>query len=57
MFEVVGTFRAGKEWKKFKKVVNAHNERFAAEKVYSLLGSNHKVKRSLIRIEGIRKVE
>jgi len=57
MFEVVGTFRTGEEWKKFKKTVNAHNERFAVEKVYSLLGSNHKVKRGLIRIEDIRKVE
>ncbi|AEA47762.1 50S ribosomal protein L18Ae [Archaeoglobus veneficus] len=57
MFEVVGTFRVGKDWMKFRKVVNAHNERFALEKVYSLLGSNHKVKRNLIRVESIRKVE
>ncbi|HDM60342.1 MAG TPA: 50S ribosomal protein L18a [Archaeoglobus veneficus] len=57
MFEVVGTFRAGNEWRKFKKVVNAHNERFAVEKVYSLLGSNHKVKRNLIKIESVRRVD
>ena len=53
-FEVSGKFRNGMIWTKFKKVVEAHNERFAIEKTYSLLGSNHKVKRNLIKIENVR---
>ncbi len=56
-FEVVGVFKNANQWQKFKKVVEAHNERFALEKVYSLLGSNHKVKRHLIRIESVKVVE
>ena len=56
-FEVSGKFRNGMIWTKFKKVVEAHNEKFAIEKTYSLLGSNHKVKRNLIKIENIRKCE
>uniref|UniRef100_A0A7C3UCR7 Large ribosomal subunit protein eL20 n=1 Tax=Geoglobus ahangari TaxID=113653 RepID=A0A7C3UCR7_9EURY len=54
-FEVSGKFRIGMTWTKFKKVVEAHNEKFAIEKTYSLLGSNHKVKRNLIKIENIRR--
>jgi len=57
MYEVRGFFRIGKEWRKFTKVVNAHNERFAVEKTYSILGSNHKVKRNLIKIEEVKKLE
>ncbi len=56
-FEVVGVFKNANQWQKFKKVVEAHNERFALEKVYSLLGSNHKVKRHLIKIESVKVVE
>ncbi len=56
-FEVVGVFKNAERWQKFRKVVEAHNERFALEKVYSLLGSNHKVKRHLIRVESVKVVE
>jgi len=56
-FEVSGKFRNGMVWTKFTKVVEAHNEKFAIEKTYSLLGSNHKVKRNLIKIESVRKCE
>ncbi|AIY90599.1 50S ribosomal protein L18Ae [Geoglobus acetivorans] len=56
-FEVSGKFRNGMVWMPFKKVVEAHNERFAVEKVYSLIGSNHKVKRNLIKIENVRRSE
>ncbi|AGK60105.1 LSU ribosomal protein LX [Archaeoglobus sulfaticallidus PM70-1] len=57
MFEVSGKFRNGEIWTKFRKVVEAHNENFAREKVLSLIGSNHKVKRNLIKIEELRKIE
>lgn len=56
-YEISGKFKLEKGWVKFKKIVNAHNERFAIEKTYSLIGSNHKVKRHLIKIENIKKVE
>ncbi len=56
MFEISGEFKTLEGWQKFKKVVEAASEKFAVEKVYSLLGSNHKVKRHLIRIKGIRQV-
>jgi large subunit ribosomal protein LX len=55
-FEVEGVFRNGMVWQKFRKVVEAHNEKFALEKVYSLLGSNHKVKRHLIKIKSIKAI-
>jgi len=55
-FEVEGVFRNGMVWQKFRKVVEAHNEKFALEKVYALLGSNHKVKRHLIKIKSIKAV-
>ena len=56
-FEVEGVFKNANQWQKFKKVVEAHNEKFAIEKVYSLLGSNHKVKRHLIKIKSVRVID
>ncbi len=56
-FEVEGVFKSANQWQKFRKVVEAHNERYAIEKVYSLLGSNHKVKRHLIKIKSVNVVE
>ncbi len=56
-FEVSGMFRDAGGWNKFKKVVEAHNEKFALEKVYSIIGSNHKVKRNLIKISEVKVVE
>jgi len=54
---VVGKFKNVNVWMPFKKIVEAHNEKFAVEKTYSLIGSNHKVKRNLIKIEKVEKVE
>ncbi len=56
-YEVRGKFRNGMVWIHFRKVVKAHNESFARERVYSLIGSNHKVKRNLIKIESVELVE
>uniref|UniRef100_A0A7C2SQM4 Large ribosomal subunit protein eL20 n=1 Tax=Archaeoglobus fulgidus TaxID=2234 RepID=A0A7C2SQM4_ARCFL len=53
-FEVRGAFKTLEGWQKFRKVVEAKNEKYALEKVYSLLGSNHKVKRNLIKIEEVK---
>jgi len=56
MFEIRGMFKDSEGWKKFRKVINAESEKLALEKLKSLIGSNHKVKRHLIRVEEIKKV-
>jgi len=43
-------------WQKFVKEVRALNERQAIEKIYSLLGSIHKLKRYHIKIEKIYEI-
>ncbi len=44
------------EWKKFTKYVRAVSEKDALEKVYSWLGSNHKLKRYHIKVSEIKEV-
>ncbi len=56
MFEIKGVFKDLDGWKKFRKLVDAKSEKLALEKLYSLIGSHHKVPRHLIRVEEIRKV-
>ncbi|GEM_PF-127073 len=43
-------------WQKFKKEVRALNEQQAIEYVYSILGSNHKLRRKHIRITSVREI-
>nr|WP_321498040.1 50S ribosomal protein L18Ae [uncultured Methanolobus sp.] len=52
-FQVKGTFKAGVAWEKFTKVIESQNEKNAEDKVYSLFGSKHGLKRNLIKIESI----
>ncbi|HJH30409.1 MAG TPA: 50S ribosomal protein L18a [Methanosarcinaceae archaeon] len=52
-YVVKGTFKAGHEWKKFTKNVESQNEKNAEEKVYSIFGSKHSIKRFLIKIDSI----
>lgn len=56
-FEVKGKFRKAKKWQPFTKKIEAQNERMAVEKTYSLIGSNHKIKRNLIEINNIGQIE
>jgi large subunit ribosomal protein LX len=56
-FEVTGRFRNEGGWNRFRKIIEAHNEKFAFEKTLSLIGSNHKVKRNLIEIQEIRELK
>lgn len=56
MFEIRGIYKDIDGWKKFKKIIPAEKESLAIEKLYSIIGSNHKVKRNLIRIQEIKKV-
>jgi large subunit ribosomal protein LX len=52
-FIVKGTFKAGLKWERFTKRITSPNKNNAQEKIYSLLGSEHGLKRSLIKIESI----
>ncbi len=57
MFRIKGYFRKGGKVVRFTKTVEADSEKLAREKLLSLIGSNHKVKRASIYIEGVEKVE
>jgi len=52
-FKITGSFKAGRSWERFTKKVSSNNEKNAAEKLYSLIGSEHRLKRQMIRIECI----
>jgi large subunit ribosomal protein LX len=56
MFEVKGSFKDSDGWKRFRKLIYADSEKMAIEKLMSIMGSNHKVKRCLIKVEEIKKV-
>jgi large subunit ribosomal protein LX len=56
-FKVKGTFKAGRNWEHFSKKIMSNNEKNAVEKLYSLIGSEHGLKRNLIRIEAIESLE
>ncbi len=59
-FIINGKFRTehiGKNWRPFSKVVNSQNENNARELVYSLLGSEHGLKRNLIKIDEVNEVK
>jgi len=59
-FEIKGTYKGGlvgKTWLPFCKVVDSQNEKNAADKVYSLMGSEHGLKRDLIRIDEVKAIE
>jgi len=59
-FEIKGKFKGGlvgKTWLPFCKVVLGQNEKNAIDKVYSIMGSEHGLKRGLIKIDGVKAVE
>jgi large subunit ribosomal protein LX len=59
-FEVKGKFRAeiiSNKWRLFTKLVESNNEKNAAEKVVSLMGSKHGLSRKLISIEEVSAIE
>ena len=53
-FVVTGTFKAGHSREKFTKNVESQNEKNAREKVYSIFGSKHGIKRSMINIDAVK---
>jgi large subunit ribosomal protein LX len=49
-FRIKGQFRQGLEWQVFTREIRALSKAQALERIYSEIGSKHKVKRNLIRI-------
>ena len=59
-FEIKGRYKGGligKTWLPFSKVVDSQNEKNAVNTVYSLMGSQHGLKRGLIKIDEVKTVE
>ena len=52
-FVIKGKFKAGTNWEIFTKNVESQNEKNATDKVFSVFGSKHGIKRSQIQIESI----
>ncbi|WP_332448829.1 50S ribosomal protein L18Ae [Methanoculleus sp.] len=55
-FEVVGACKINNEWKPYRKVIGAPNENQAREKIFTEIGSKHRLKRSYITIETVNVV-
>lgn len=47
----------GEIWQPFCKEIIGNDEDEAKEKIYSILGSRHKVKRKMIKIESIQEIQ
>ncbi|MCD6549315.1 50S ribosomal protein L18a [Candidatus Micrarchaeota archaeon] len=56
-YEVKGVMRLGSEKRPFVKVVDAKSEKHAKELVYSLLGAQHGIRRTEVKIEQVVKKE
>lgn len=56
-FIAKGSFKAGHDWENFKKTITSQNKKNAMEKTYSLIGSEHRLKRYLIKIESVEEVK
>jgi len=56
-FTIKGTFKAGEKWEHFSKTVTSQNKKNALEKAFSLVGSEHGLKRRLIKIESTEEVK
>lgn len=59
-FEIRGQFKGGlvgKTWLPFSKIVESQSEKNATNKAFSLMGSEHGLKRGLIRIDEVKAVE
>lgn len=52
-FTVSGRYRSRDGWQAFETAVEAPNEDVARERVYTNLGSQHRLKRRDIEIEGV----
>ena len=56
-FIVKGTFKAGQKYEPFTKEITTLNKNLASEKVFSLLGSEHRLRRGLINIVSVEEAK
>ena len=56
VYRIKGKFLMGKIWQPFSKEFIGSDEEDAKERMYSIIGSRHRVKRRMIKIEEIREV-
>jgi large subunit ribosomal protein LX len=56
-YRVEGTFQMDGDWRPYAKVVSAPNEAQAKERIYTLLGSKHRLKRREIRVAKVQPAE
>jgi large subunit ribosomal protein LX len=56
-FIVKGTFKAGQKYEPFTKKITTLNKNLASEKVFSLLGSEHRLRRRLINIVSVEEAK
>jgi large subunit ribosomal protein LX len=56
-YEVKGSFLMGEDWMPYTKVVEAPNEKQAAERTFAVIGSKHKLKRRYIKVDGVKPVQ
>ncbi|VVB84416.1 50S ribosomal protein L18Ae [uncultured archaeon] len=56
-FIAKGIFKAGEKKEHFSKRITSLNKNLATEKTYSLIGSEHGLKRRLIKIESVDEVK
>jgi large subunit ribosomal protein LX len=57
IFRIRGWFKGASERQRFARELQALSERQALERIYSELGSKHKVKRNLIHIEEVIEIK
>ena len=55
-FRISGRFRMGRSWQPFSKELAAQDEAGAREKLFSILGSQHRVPRKYVSITGVEEV-
>ena len=56
-YRVEGTFQMDGKWRPYTKVVPAPSEELAQERVYTILGSKHRLKRREIRVGKVQAAE
>ncbi len=55
-YRIEGKFLMGKKWQPFVKEVIGNSEEEARERILSILGSRHRVKRRMINIASIKEL-
>ena len=55
-FTVKGEFKMGDEWKPYSKIISAPNEVQARERIFTIMGSKHRLKRQYVRIAEVTQV-